>query len=110
MSLIKVTTQPVHQQLHKDWVGLVPLCPKDIYAIQLLHCYDIIGKRPSPFASCFESDDWAGFEYLRDVNYHFSEDYGAETPGFFAIPWMKAALTALTAPKSSSSKPSPNCL
>jgi hypothetical protein len=47
--------------------------------MQLLHCYDVVAHRPTLFNDCFEPDDWAGFEYLRDVKYHFSEGYGAVT-------------------------------
>lgn len=97
---MQVTTRSAYERLKRDWIGPVPLQAKDIYSMQLLHCYDAVAQRPSPFNGCFQQDDWAGFEYLRDVKYHFSEGYGTKTPGFYAIPWVRAAITALRRPRS----------
>ncbi|KAJ9263910.1 hypothetical protein DTO212C5_7328 [Paecilomyces variotii] len=94
--LMQVTTHPIYRRLHNDWHTATPLSATDIYAMQLLHCYDAVANRPTPFEKCFEADDWPGFEYLRDVKYYYSEGYGMPQPGFYAIPWLKAAMTALS--------------
>lgn len=95
---MEFTTHSIHRRLRKDWYAANPLLAKDIYAMQLLHCYDVVAQRPTPFNECFETDDWSGFEYLRDVKYHFSKGYGTLQPGFHAIPWLKAAMAVLRDP------------
>ena len=59
--------------------------------MQLLYCYDLVGGKASPFADLFYKEDWLGFEYMRDVKYHYSEGYGAAHPGKYATPWLDAA-------------------
>ena len=49
----------------------------------------------SPFAELFDKEDWLGFEYMRDVKYHYSEGYGAAHPGEYATPWLDAAMRLL---------------
>ncbi|GAD95412.1 hypothetical protein FG03402.1 [Paecilomyces variotii No. 5] len=102
--LMQVTTLPSYKRLYNDWHAQTPLLATDIYAMQLLHCYDVVANRPTPFDECFDADDWAGFEYLRDVKYYFSEGYGMPQPGFYAIPWLKAAMNALSNPHSRGSQ------
>jgi hypothetical protein len=65
---------------------------QDIYSMQMLHCYDIVSGRTSPFEDLFDENDWAGFEYLRDVKHHYSEGYGRQYPGLYAIPWAVSAV------------------
>lgn len=102
--LMEITTQSALERLKWDWNAPDVLQSTDIYAMQLLHCYDLVSERPSPFETCFTSADWEGFEYLRDTKYHFSEGYGRAYPGFYAIPWLKACLTTLRDPAPRDSK------
>ena len=91
------TTCAARDRLQPFWP--VRLTPSDIYSMQLLHCYDICSGRVSPWMApqeLFTSDDWQGFEYLRDGNYYFSEGPGAVSPtGRLALPWLLSALDFL---------------
>ena len=69
--------------------------PKDIYAMQLLCCYDLTAGKESPFSVLFDQSDWLGFEYMRDIKYHYSEGHGAVHPGIYATPWLDAAVKLL---------------
>lgn len=95
--LMSLTTSASLSRLENDWLGptATPLTGQDIYCMQLLHCYDIVSGRKSHFDHCFDAEDWAGFEYLRDTKYHFSEGYGAKNGGIYSVPWMDAAMRVL---------------
>lgn len=92
--LMKTTAAEALDRLKDDWIGSSPFGVDDVYALQLLHCYDIVSGHESPFEGCFTPQDWDGFEYLRDTKYHFSEGYAGNT-GRYAIPWMKAVMRKL---------------
>lgn len=78
-----------------NWMCKDPLTSADVYSMQLLHCYDIVSGRTSPFDHLFNHDDWAGFEYLRDTKYFFSEGYGRPHVHLLAVPWLESALASL---------------
>lgn len=63
--------------------------------MQLICCYDICAGKVSPFSDLFTSEDWLGFEYMRDIKYHYSEGYGMPKPGIYATPWLEAAVKIL---------------
>lgn len=96
--LMNLTTSASLARLENDWLGstTTPLTAQDIYCMQLLHCYDVVSGRESPFNHCFHSEDWEGFEYLRDTKYHFSEGYGARNSGLYSVPWTAAAVRVLS--------------
>ena len=60
--------------------------------MQLLCCYDLVAGKDSLFTELFNEGDWLGFEYMRDIKYHYSEGYGANHPGEYATPWLDAAM------------------
>lgn len=111
--LMDVTTSTALARFEPFWFSLPPsannasesvdsslaLGPRDVYAMQLLHCYDVVSGRPSPWTDpepLFTSEDWAGFEYLRDVKYYYSEGYGAQpSTGVYATPWLVSAVERL---------------
>ncbi|KAI9808472.1 MAG: hypothetical protein M1827_007225 [Pycnora praestabilis] len=77
------------------------LSPKDVYAMQLLCCYDLVAGRESSFSDVFRDEDWLSFEYMRDVKYHYSEGHGAAHAGEYATPWLESAIKLLqTIPES----------
>lgn len=88
------TTIAALSRLKHFWPG--QLKPKDIYAMQLLHCYDICSGRTSPWmepTELFTMRDWEGFEYLRDGKYYFSEGRGARNAtARYALPWLVSAV------------------
>ena len=50
----------------------------------------------SPFGQLFQEDDWAGFEYLRDVKYFYCEGYGRDNVHLLAVPFLEAAISSLS--------------
>ena len=94
---MRVTTKSALTRMQPDWKGPRPLEPEDVYSMQLLHCYDVISGRPSPWEHLFTQDDWLAFEYLRDAKYHYSEGFGGVPPtGMFAVPWLRATMDVLS--------------
>ena len=74
--------------------------PRDIYSMQLLHCYDTVSGRESPWmlpgTELFTEHEWQVFEFLRDGKYWFSEGYGAATPTWlYALPWFVGVMDFL---------------
>ena len=92
--LMKVTTRNALQRFRCDWSSSQDFGAEDVYAIQLLHCYDVVSGRRSPFETWFTPADWTGFEYLRDTKYHYSEGYGSDT-WKIAVPWLVAVVHSL---------------
>ena len=66
--------------------------------MQLLCCYDLVAGKESPFSDLFDQADWLGFQYMRDIKYHYSEGYGSTNPGLYATPWLDAAMKVLRKP------------
>lgn len=88
------TTTAACTRLQRFWPQ--DLLPSDVYSMQLLHCYDTCAGRASPFGELFNESDWAGFEYIRDGKYYFSEGPGAiQHTGRFALPWLVSAIDYL---------------
>ena len=91
---MKETTMAALSRLKYSWPGQLEY--KDVYAMQLLHCYDICSGRTSPWmqpTELFTTKDWEGFEYLRDSKYFFSEGRGApKSTGRYALPWLVSVL------------------
>ena len=101
------TAQASQSRLEPFWPGDDGdrLTPSDVYSMQLLHSYDTVSGRASPWHDLFDPDDWAGFEYLRDVKYFYSEGYGRENTHLLAVPWMQAGLECVTAETVTSGRP-----
>ena len=97
-AFLAVYTGPIIERLRSLVDSDLPLEPSDICAMQLLCCYDLVAGKESPFTGLFERTDWLGFEYMRDVKYHYSEGYGAAHAGIYATPWLDAALRLLQQP------------
>lgn len=94
-SLMAATSDSSLNELQGHWMTDTPLTVEDLYSMQLLHCYDIVSGRKSPFAHLFNQNDWRRFEYLRDVKYHYSEGYGSPHPGLYAIPGLATTIELL---------------
>jgi len=63
--------------------------------MQLLHCYDVVSGRASPWEGLFDKEDWLGFEYLRDSKYFYCEGYGRKNVHLLAVPWLEDAINSL---------------
>lgn len=94
-TFLQVYTDPIVERLKFFNPDESILTSKDIYAMQLLCCYDLVAGKESLFSDLFNEEDWLGFEYMRDLKYHYSEGYGALHAGEYAAPWLDAAMEML---------------
>lgn len=75
----------------------------DIYGMMELCGYESVIRGSSPFCapSLFTPDDWLGWEYAADVQYHYNVGYGSEVSGVIGLPWVNATAGLLTADEGS---------
>ncbi|KUI66994.1 hypothetical protein VM1G_02474 [Cytospora mali] len=77
---------------------------EDVYGMMELCGYESVIKGGSPFCdlSLFSPDDWLGWEYTADVQYHYNVGYGSEVSGPIGLPWVNATAGLLMAEPDSS--------
>lgn len=78
---------------------------KDIYAISLLCGYETVIRGSSPFCSLdlLSPNEWLGFEYANDVQYHYNTGYGNPASGAIGFPWVNATFQTLMSEQNSQS-------
>lgn len=71
----------------------------DIYGMMELCGYESVIRGSSRFCdmSLFSPDDWLGWEYAADVQYHYNVGYGSEVSGPIGLPWVNATAGLLMA-------------
>ncbi|KAF2000717.1 phosphoglycerate mutase-like protein [Amniculicola lignicola CBS 123094] len=71
----------------------------DIVGMQELCGYETVIRGSSPFCSLqvFSANDWLGFEYMNDIQYHYNSGYGSEISGVLGYPWLNATAGTLLA-------------
>ncbi|RDW68308.1 phosphoglycerate mutase-like protein [Coleophoma crateriformis] len=69
----------------------------DIYAMSLLCGYETVIRGSSPFCdlSVLTPNEWLGFEYTNDIQYHFNTGYGSPVSGAIGFPWVNATMNTL---------------
>ncbi|KAB5584912.1 histidine acid phosphatase [Coniochaeta sp. 2T2.1] len=69
----------------------------DVYGMMELCGYESVVRGSSPFCDLdlFSPDDWLGWEYSADVQYHYNVGYGNEAAGFIGLPWFNATANLL---------------
>ncbi|KAG9236770.1 histidine phosphatase superfamily [Amylocarpus encephaloides] len=72
---------------------------KDVYAMSLLCGYETVIRGSSPFCNLevLSPNEWLGFEYTNDIQYHYNTGYGNPTSGAIGFPWVNATLNSLMA-------------
>ncbi|ROV88844.1 hypothetical protein VMCG_10184 [Cytospora schulzeri] len=72
---------------------------EDVYGMMEMCGYESVIKGSSPFCdlSLFTPDDWLGWEYTADVQYHYNVGYGSEVSGVIGLPWVNATAGLLMA-------------
>ena len=63
--------------------------------MQLLHCYDVVSRRNSPWKGLFTEEDWEAFEQPRDGKTFFSGYAAKHSTGQCALSWLVTALNHL---------------
>ncbi|KAI0906774.1 histidine acid phosphatase [Ustulina deusta] len=95
-------TAPVTARLN----ALVPefnFTSKDVYGMMELCGYESVIRGSSPFCDLdlFSPDDWLGWEYTADIQYHYNVGYGNQVSGFVGLPWLNATASLLLSDNSS---------
>ncbi|KAF2972460.1 hypothetical protein GQX73_g1096 [Xylaria multiplex] len=74
----------------------------DVYGMMELCGYESVIRGSSPFCDLdlFSSDDWLGWEYTADIQYHYNVGYGNAVSGFVGLPWLNATASLLLGEKS----------
>ncbi len=69
----------------------------DVYGMMELCGYETVIRGSSPFCDTglFSPDDWLGWEYTADVQYHYNVGYGSEVSGPVGLPWLNATANLL---------------
>ncbi|KAI1201221.1 histidine acid phosphatase [Nemania serpens] len=69
----------------------------DVYGMMELCGYESVIRGSSPFCNLdlFSPDDWLGWEYTADIQYHYNVGYGNEVSGFVGLPWLSATASLL---------------
>lgn len=64
----------------------------DVYGMMELCGYESVIRGRSPFCDLdlFSPDDWLGWEYAADIQYHYNVGYGNQVSGFVGLPWLNA--------------------
>ncbi|KAK7756255.1 hypothetical protein SLS62_001850 [Diatrype stigma] len=69
----------------------------DVYGMMELCGYETVIRGSSPFCDLdlFSPDDWLGWEYTADIQYHYNVGYGSEVSGPVGLPWLNATANLL---------------
>jgi acid phosphatase len=73
--------------------------------MSLLCGYETVIRGSSPFCSLsvITPNEWLGFEYTNDIQYHYNTGYGSPVSGAIGFPWVNATFNALMGPQSNTS-------
>jgi len=90
--------RPVLARLH----GLAPAFgfnATDVMGMMELCGYESVVRGSSPFCDLdlFSPDDWLGWEYAADIQYHYNMGYGSPVAGAVGFPWLNATAALLSA-------------
>ncbi|KAI0512802.1 histidine acid phosphatase [Xylaria bambusicola] len=93
---LKKFTAPITARLN----ALVPdfnFTSNDVYGMMELCGYESVIRGRSPFCDLhvFSPDDWLGWEYTADIQYHYNVGYGNPVSGFVGLPWLNATANLL---------------
>ncbi|KAF3763380.1 phosphoglycerate mutase-like protein [Cryphonectria parasitica EP155] len=71
----------------------------DIYGMMEMCGYETVIRGSSPFCNLelFGPDDWLGWEYTADLQYHYNVGYGSPVAGAVGMPWVRATADLLMA-------------
>ncbi|CAG8972281.1 hypothetical protein HYALB_00001679 [Hymenoscyphus albidus] len=103
----KVYTKPVTARLN-SYAPTFNFTTKDIYGISLLCGYETVIRGSSPFCNLdlLTPNEWLGFEYANDIQYHYNTGYGNPASGAIGFPWVNATFNTLSPPSNTQSNAS----
>ncbi|KAI1338271.1 histidine acid phosphatase [Xylariaceae sp. FL0016] len=94
---LKKFTKPIAARLN----ALAPafnFTSNDVYGMMELCGYEAVIRGSSPFCNLelFSPDDWLGWEYTADIQYHYNVGYGNQISGAVGLPWFNETANLLT--------------
>ncbi|KAI0834538.1 histidine acid phosphatase [Hypoxylon sp. FL0890] len=89
-------TKPITTRLNAMAPGF-NFTANDVYGMMELCGYESVIRGSSPFCDLdlFSPDDWLGWEYTADVQYHYNVGYGNHISGVVGLPWFNASANLL---------------
>ncbi|KAH8890085.1 histidine acid phosphatase [Thozetella sp. PMI_491] len=95
---LDIFTRPIRARLNALAPGF-NFTAEDVYGMMELCGYESVIRGGSPFCDTdlFSPDDWLGWEYTADVQYHYNVGYGSEASGVIGLPWVNATANLLLA-------------
>ncbi|KAI1134823.1 histidine acid phosphatase [Hypoxylon sp. FL0543] len=89
-------TKPITARLNAMAPGF-NFTANDVYGMMELCGYESVIRGSSPFCDLdlFSPDDWLGWEYTADVQYHYNVGYGNHISGVVGLPWLNASANLL---------------
>ena len=73
--------------------------------MSLLCGYETVIRGSSPFCSLslLTPNEWLGFEYTNDIQYHYNTGYGSPISGAIGFPWVNTTFSTLSTAQSNTS-------
>ncbi|KAI0432197.1 histidine acid phosphatase [Xylaria sp. FL1042] len=98
---LKKFTAPVTARLNALVSGF-NFTSNDVYGMMELCGYESVIRGSSPFCDLdlFSPDDWLGWEYTADIQYHYNVGYGNQVSGYVGLPWLNATAGLLMSDRS----------
>ncbi|KAF2184799.1 phosphoglycerate mutase-like protein [Zopfia rhizophila CBS 207.26] len=92
----EIYTKPIVEHFH-DLAPSFNFTADDIVGMQELCGYETVIRGSSPFCSLevFSPNEWLGFEYMNDIQYHYNTGYGNPISGVLGYPWFNATAGVL---------------
>ena len=89
-------TKPILARLN-DIASGFNFTANDVYGMMELCGYETVIRGSSPFCDLdlFSEDDWLGWEYTADIQYHYNVGYGNRVSGPVGLPWFNATANLL---------------
>lgn len=89
-------TKPIMARLNALAPGF-SFTSDDMYGMMELCGYESVIRGTSPFCDLdlFSPDDWLGWEYAADIQYHYNVGYGNDVAGIIGLPWLNATADLL---------------
>ncbi|OTA62094.1 histidine acid phosphatase [Hypoxylon sp. EC38] len=89
-------TKPITARLNAMAPGF-NFTANDVYGMMELCGYESVIRGSSPFCDLdlFSPDDWLGWEYTADIQYHYNVGYGNRISGVVGLPWFNASASLL---------------
>lgn len=93
---LKRFTKPILARLNHQAPGF-NFTANDVYGMMQLCGYETVIRGTSPFCNLglFPPNNWLGWEYTADIQYHYNVGYGNRISGHVGLPWFNSTANLL---------------